>query len=53
MVRWVVEMEIRDRNSLMGGRWAEMGQTEQIGAFAVTSLLVLLKIYLAFSGLVV
>jgi len=39
--------------SLMGDRWAEMGQTEQIGSFAVASVLVLLEIYLAFRGLVV
>jgi hypothetical protein len=30
-----------------------MGQTEQIGSFAVASLLVMLEIYLAFRGLVV
>ena len=39
--------------SLMGDRWAEMGQTEQIGSFAVASVLVLLEIYLAFRGLIV
>ena len=39
--------------SLMGDRWAEMGQTEQIGSFAVASVLVMLEIYLAFRGLVV
>ena len=39
--------------SLMGDRWAEMGQTEQIGSFAVASVLVLLEIYLAFRGRVV
>ena len=39
--------------SLMVDRWSGMGQTEQIGSFAVASLLVMLEIYLAFRGLVV
>ena len=38
--------------SLMVDRWSGMEQTEQIGSFAVASLLVLLEIYLAFRGLV-
>ena len=39
--------------SLMVDRWPGMEQTEQIGSFAVASLLVMLEIYLAFRGLVV
>jgi len=39
--------------SLMVDRWSGMEQTEQIGSFAVASLLVMLEIYLAFRGLVV
>tara|TARA_B100001179_G_scaffold208122_1_gene173119 strand:- start:35 stop:751 length:717 start_codon:yes stop_codon:yes gene_type:complete len=39
--------------SLMVDRWTGMEQTEQIGSFAVASLLVMLEIYLAFRGLVV
>ena len=39
--------------SLMVDRWVGMEQTEQIGSFAVASLLVMLEIYLAFRGLVV
>ena len=39
--------------SLMVDRWSGMEQTEQIGSFAVSSLLVMLEIYLAFRGLVV
>jgi len=39
--------------SLMVERWAGMGQTEQIGSFAVASLVVMLEIYLAFRGLVI
>ena len=39
--------------SLMVDRWSGMDQTEQIGSFAVASLLVMLEIYLAFRGLVV
>ncbi|MEE2606920.1 MAG: hypothetical protein VX402_03780 [Candidatus Thermoplasmatota archaeon] len=39
--------------SLMVERWSGMGQTEQIGSFAVASLLVMLEIYLAFRGLVI
>ena len=39
--------------SLMVERWAGMEQTEQIGSFAIASLLVMLEIYLAFRGLVI
>ncbi len=39
--------------SLMVDRWSGMGEAEQIGSFAVASLLVMLEIYLAFRGLVV
>ena len=39
--------------SLMVDRWPGMEQTEQIGSFAVASLLVMLEIYLAYRGLVV
>ena len=39
--------------SLMVDRWPGMEQTEQIGSFAIASLLVVLEIYLAFRGLVV
>ena len=37
----------------MVDRWSGMGEAEQIGSFAVASLLVMLEIYLAFRGLVV
>jgi len=39
--------------SLMVDRWPGMEQTEQIGSFAIASLLVVLELYLAFRGLVV
>ncbi|DAC35995.1 MAG: hypothetical protein QF365_01410 [Candidatus Thalassarchaeaceae archaeon] len=39
--------------SLMGDRWPEMAQSEQIGSFLLASILVLMEIYLAFRGLVV